>query len=526
MGNLQTFTEKDSASPTAALAANVTSISDNNEILSYTLTPKVGTPFTYNFSYLKNGLLKSLGVDGQNYAFSYDEAGRLSSRLNHNKIEEQFVYNEAGQAVESKADLITTNTTGSDTETSMTRKWSTQYSYDDDGRIKVITGLMPSGYEATYTYNNATEKLNRLTKAEITKGTDTTYVYDYSYDPAGNILTNKATKNGQVISSQTLAYDADNTIKDNPDYIYDVRGNLIKAKLNSTVYNYVYDQANRLTEVRDVNNSQVAGYTYDADGLRLSKKVGGTETRYHSFNGQLMFETQNDVITAQYVRSSTGKLLAVKLNNAYYYYHYNAAGDVTSVTNSSGNVFRQYLYDPYGNVISLLDGNGNPVLANGQPITNNLQDDPGFNHAYTYKGDRYDSESGLYFLNSRYYAAGIGSFLTKDRVLGDNGNPKTLNPYTYAQNDPLNMVDPSGNNAFAIGGLFSFGLATSGLGIGEVILIEGLLYLGYKLLTSSPNDNSSVTSNSETPTYQSGDVVTGRIPDTGPPNGYLDLEHP
>ncbi|KLU63529.1 tRNA(Glu)-specific nuclease WapA precursor [Peptococcaceae bacterium CEB3] len=106
------------------------------------------------------------------------------------------------------------------------------------------------------------------------------------------------------------------------------------------------------------------------------------------------------------------------------------------MTDSNGNLYRQYVYDPYGNIISVKDGNGNSI---------NIADDTGFNNAYTYRGYRFDPESGLYFLQSRYYAAGIGRFLTKDSLLGDPGSPQTLDRYTYVGGDPVNFIDPSGN---------------------------------------------------------------------------------
>ena len=89
----------------------------------------------------------------------------------------------------------------------------------------------------------------------------------------------------------------------------------------------------------------------------------------------------------------------------HYYYHYDTQGNVSTVTDSNGAVYRQYVYDPYGNIISIKDGSGTAV-----DISNN----PGFNHAYTYRGYRFDPKTGLYFLNARYYATEIGKFLTKD----------------------------------------------------------------------------------------------------------------
>jgi len=85
-------------------------------------------------------------------------------------------------------------------------------------------------------------------------------------------------------------------------------------------------------------------------------------------------------------------------------------------------------------LINVKDGSGNTV---------DINNDTGFNDAYTYAGYRYDPESGLYSLNARYYAAGIGRFLTKDSIV-INKVPKTLNLYAFVGGDPVNAYDPSG----------------------------------------------------------------------------------
>ena len=155
------------------------------------------------------------------------------------------------------------------------------------------------------------------------------------------------------------------------------------------------------------------------------------------------------MIRARYLRTPDGTLLGVRLYKPaggyynYYYYHYNAQGDVVAVTDTNGNVYRQYVYDPYGNIISVKDGSGNAI---------NIDNDPDFNNAYTYRGYRFDPEAGLYFLNSRYYAAGIGRFLTKDTWKGEANNPKSLNRYAYANGDPVNLVDKDGHRADVTGG--------------------------------------------------------------------------
>lgn len=231
-------------------------------------------------------------------------------------------------------------------------KWSSQYSFDADGRTSTISGTRPLGtsFNESYTYNNGTEKLNRLTQAVIDSST-----FNYQYHPASNI-----TSMDSPAGHNNFTYDADNRISavngDSTAVSYNDNGNLLKLTLNGTTRYYTYDSSNRLTAVGTTSGgSDIVSYTYDSDGNRLTKTVGTSTTTYHYFQGQLMYETVGTTITALYLRSSDGRLLGVRLYqngvNNYYYYHYDGQGNVSAVTNSSGAVYRQYVYDPYGNIV-------------------------------------------------------------------------------------------------------------------------------------------------------------------------------
>lgn len=398
-----------------------------------------GTTTTYHFTYTKGGLIKTVSAAGKTYSFEYDENNNLISRAYANSTQDIYTYNEANQVVK-------TQTLNSGNQP----KWSSKYSYDKDGRLKGILGSGAGNPTATYVYNDTSvgEKLNRLTKATINDGSGDK-AFNYRYDPAGNLLA-MTTPEGEL----TFSYDNPNGTKnDNRIYSlngdssaisYDTNGNLTKLTLNGTTYLYGYDAMNRLITVNDGDTTY--SYTYDGDGNRLTKTVNGVTTTYHYFQGELQYETVSSdpagVIRARYTRTPGGLLLGVKLYNpgngtyADYYYHYNAHGDVIAVTDQSQNVFRQYVYDPYGNIISVKNESEDIV---------DINNDSGFNHAYTYAGYRYDQESGLYFLNARYYHAGIGQFLTKDTLKGAFYDTMSLNRYAYAGGDPVNYVDPSGH---------------------------------------------------------------------------------
>ncbi|KPU44235.1 tRNA(Glu)-specific nuclease WapA precursor [Oxobacter pfennigii] len=442
VGNLTGQVQKDGNNNilTTISAPDTDMYSEQDQLLGFKMTHKSYTsyPIEYNFSYTRSGLVNSVTGDGKNFGFNFDEGNNLVARQNSNNTKDKFTYNESNKV--SGIQTVDNNNNV---------KWSSRFEYNSDGRITGITGNGPGNPSSSYTYNNGTEKLNRLTNAVINDGS--AHTFNYYYDAAGNITSMSVANGNGTISTVTFNYDGDNRITGNSDFAYDNNGNLIKAKLKGTVYQYSYDALNRLTQVKNSSGTVIASYTYDGEGRRLTKTANGETITYHYFGGQLLYETSSNYVSgnirALYIRTPQGKLLAVSTNysigstiNNFYYYHYNGHGDVTVVTDSSGNVYRQYVYDPYGNIISVKDGSGNTV---------DINNDTGFEHAYTYAGYRYDKESGLYFLNSRYYAAGIGRFLTKDIIAGDLSNPKSLNRYAYAYGEPANLKDTSGYDPIA-----------------------------------------------------------------------------
>ncbi len=62
---------------------------------------------------------------------------------------------------------------------------------------------------------------------------------------------------------------------------------------------------------------------------------------------------------------------------------------------------------------------------------------------YRYAGYRYDEETGIYYLNARYYDPKIARFLTEDTYRGNPNDPLSLNLYTYCANEPMMYWDPT-----------------------------------------------------------------------------------
>ena len=77
----------------------------------------------------------------------------------------------------------------------------------------------------------------------------------------------------------------------------------------------------------------------------------------------------------------------------------------------------------------------------GNEIKKDKKDDNPFRYAREY----YDSETGNIYLRARYYAPGLGRFLTRDTYTGEEDDPLSLHLYTYCDNDGVNQIDPSGH---------------------------------------------------------------------------------
>ena len=184
------------------------------------------------------------------------------------------------------------------------------------------------------------------------------------------------------------------------------------------------------------------------NGLRYEKTVDG-QTINHVWDGNQ--QVIADVIDNQFYEADCyirGTNLVAKYNfwngkkSAYTYYTQNAHGDVVNLTDKDGKVTKSYKYDAFG-------------------VEKNI--DKNDTNAFRYCGEYYDTESGTIYLRARYYDPAIGRFISRDSFAGKQGDPLSLNRYTYCHNSPLVYIDAEGNFAFlaavgigaAIGGLIS-----------------------------------------------------------------------
>ena len=118
-----------------------------------------------------------------------------------------------------------------------------------------------------------------------------------------------------------------------------------------------------------------------------------------------------------------------------YYYRTNAQGDVKQIVDSNYNVVAYYAYDAWGKLLAVLDGNDNPITDSSHFAIVN---------PFRYRGYVYDTETGFYYLQSRYYDPEIGRFINADGYVTTDIEPIAMNMFAYCGNNPVNNIDEAG----------------------------------------------------------------------------------
>jgi RHS repeat-associated protein len=278
------------------------------------------------------------------------------------------------------------------------------------------------GYTPLYEFAYTVNAVGNRTQVVDSTGT-TTYGYDnlyrltsvtypgpttdnYTYDAVGN----RATKN-----STTYSYDnADQmTAAGGVNYTYDANGN--QTGRGSDTFSWDYE--NRLTSAT-VSGTQTT-YTYNGDGLRQMRASGGNTTPYiWDVAAKVPMMLQDGTSTFVY---GLGLISTTDGSGNQTYYLHDGLGNTVALCNGSGTVTATYTYDVYGVVRSHTGGTTE----------------------FTFTGEQNDP-NGLEYLRARYYDPATGRFVSHDNWIAFAADPRTLNGYAYANNNPVNLSDPSG----------------------------------------------------------------------------------
>ena len=157
--------------------------------------------------------------------------------------------------------------------------------------------------------------------------------------------------------------------------------------------------------------------------------MNGTTTKY-LVDGSTVIAQQTGSDILWFLYESDENKVGFTYNGTAYYYTKNALGDVTGIVDGSCNTVVEYSYDAGGKLLS---------------TTGSLADTIGKVNPFLYRGYYYDSETGLYYLNSRYYDPQTGRFVSEDGQLNPDTGLTGNNLFSYCNNNPVTMVDYDGN---------------------------------------------------------------------------------
>ena len=313
------------------------------------------------------------------------------------------------------------------------------YEYDSNGNITEISpdSAFNDGDGVEFQYDS----INQLTRVNDSITGET---WTYTYDLGGNILSKKKyayTRGSLGTALSTVAYGyTDSSWADlltsykGKAITYDAIGN----PLDDGTWEYTWEKGRQLASMEGVSSGWE--FTYDATGQRLTK-TNGTLTYHYIYNDmQLMYMkvTQNtSTVCEMYFQYGQLGLMAIQYISSSltdtYYVVTNAQGDVVALVDGNGTVVVNYTYDAWGK-LQAMTGSKASTVGKYNPIR--------------YRGYVYDTETQLYYLNTRYYNPDMGRFINADGYEYLDANAiNGLNLYAYCSNNPINNHDSTGHAA-------------------------------------------------------------------------------
>ena len=404
---------------------------------------------SYTYS-TKDGSLTSVSMNGGSLQLGYDALSRLSTAGN-GVYTRNYTYR----------DISTTQTTTQVEKLRYTglngalSGLTYNYTYNPLGNIASVTS---GGSTSSYTYDT----MGQLTAASLPG-----MQYAYTYDGAGNLrtVTRGETTNTYTYGNASwkdllteynggaIIYEGQEALANGDILGAPTSGNPI-SYYNGTCWNFGWSEGRNLTQaVRRSSQERVfLSNKYDGNGLRISKSVTMTayepndgtvanppianeETTNHSYiyaGGKLLRETISDGTTTKtldFTYDNVGMPYSLIYNSGTttttYYYITNLQGDVMYLADASGNEVAAYDYDPYGKIISATG-----TMAAVNPLR--------------YRGYYYDTETGFYYLQSRYYDPEICRFINGDKYSATATGFLGYNMFAYCNNNPIIAADYDG----------------------------------------------------------------------------------
>ena len=450
---------------------------------------------TINYKYDRDNRINYLSLsNAKDLFYHYDRLSRIVKkelRSGENTYITEYEYENTD----------TSNRTTTSIETVKNGTEELNYTYDAKGNIETIS----EGEVQTHKYYY--DSLDQLIREDNKKLNKT---ITYTYDTGGNLLNKKEyayTESNLGEETGTINYSYENTNwKDQltsyngKAITYDNIGNPLTYDGNT----YTWQNGRQLTGISNTAKEQTITYKYNDEGIRTEKVVNGIASKYYLEGTKVIYEMTGTNLS-YYQYDEQGNIIGMQYNGTQYYYIKNLQGDIIGILDNELNQVVKYDYDSWGKVIAITD-------ATGTEITD--QTHIGHINPYRYRSYRYDRETGLYYLQSRYYNPEWGRFLNADGYI--TGIAIGNNLYAYCCNNPINYYDPYGEIAVTSSML----LLLLGIAMGAYMLSQVDVDLSW-IDFSTPSSSKSSATNDET--VASGIVIAG-IPGAGGIDGQEDVE--
>jgi RHS repeat-associated protein len=282
-----------------------------------------------------------------------------------------------------------------------------EFLYDHDVPTRqIVSWSQQAGTQTPSIYSLAYDPMDQLTAASVSEGGNVVKTSGYSYDPAGNRLTEQVDA-----TTRQFSYNALNQLTS-------VEGD------DGPAATYKWDAEHRLISVSSVN--QETQFTYDGLGRRVGIRqlVDGSEVSNRRFvwcDNEICEErTPTGIVVKQFFQQ--GMKVETGATAGKYFYTRDHLGSVHELIDNTGSVRARFNYEPYG-------------------AQNRISGDLDVDFGFT--GHFYHGETGLNLTSFRAYDPKLARWLSRD-PLANGERWFGSNLYTYVEGDPLNRVDPDG----------------------------------------------------------------------------------